>query len=134
MENLEDLVDDLVPDHIEEQVRVISSSVLKKLDKVAEVTGVSSETIMHIILVLCLVYVLVGFFKEAISVIVGTVYPMFKSLEAIEANDSLWMKIWLCYWVIFSLFCIADRIADNVCLKRIVPFYFFIKLAFLVYL
>ena len=93
-----------------------------------------TETIMYIILGLCLFYVVVGVFKELISTMVGTVYPIFKSLEAIEKNDPDEMKLWLAYWVIFSLFCIADRIADKMCLKKVIPFYFLMKLSFLIFL
>ena len=111
-----------------------SKVVLEKLDRFSEATGVSTETMMYIFLGLCLVYVLVGVFKELIAVMVGTIYPIFKSLEALENNNMDELKLWLAYWVIFSLFCILDRFADKLCIKRIIPFYFFMKLIFLIIL
>ena len=66
--------------------------------------------------------------------LVGIVYPSFKSIEALESDDIDEPKQWLTYWVCFSIFLIFDQVAGKFLLKKIVPFYFFIKLIFLIFL
>ena len=61
-------------------------------------------------------------------------YPAFKSFEALESNNLDACQLWLTYWVCFSLMLLFDRLVGSLILKKIVPFYFFIKLALLLYL
>ena len=77
---------------------------------------------------------LVGVFKSLISNIVGIVYPIIKSLEALETSDPDLLKIWLAYWVIFALFSVFDRFASKFFLTKIIPFYYFMKISLLIWL
>lgn len=87
LDKVEDLIDDLISDEMEQKAMMYSKIILQKLDKFCEATGISTETLMYIFLGICMVYVLVGVFKEIIATMVGTVYPIFKSLEALENNN-----------------------------------------------
>ena len=53
----------------------------------------------------------------------------FIALESEGADDD---KQWLTYWVCFGLFNIVDQFAGII--LQFIPFYFFLKLAFLVWL
>lgn len=63
---------------------------------------------------------------------VGFVYPAYCSIKAIESTNKDDDTQWLTYWLIFALFKIIEGFAD-VFLSRL-PLYFFMKMAFLVYL
>ena len=89
---------------------------------------------MQIFLVICLFYTLMGTFQSILTNMVGFLYPAYKSLEALESDNLGDDKHWLTYWVCFSCFMMFDQLAEKLFVKRIIPFYFFLKLAFLIYL
>mmetsp|Transcript_5297 Transcript_5297/g.5443 ORF Transcript_5297/g.5443 Transcript_5297/m.5443 type:complete len:162 (+) Transcript_5297:101-586(+) len=62
---------------------------------------------------------------------VAFAYPLYASLKCIESGDGKDDSQWLTYWLIFSLFKIFDELAAVII--PMIPFYFFIKLGFLVY-
>jgi hypothetical protein len=53
-----------------------------------------------------------------------------KALEATQRTDAA--AEWLTYWVIFSLFSVVELVGDT--LISMIPFYSFLKLAFLLWL
>lgn len=79
-----------------------------------------------------LVAVFYGHYQENISLLVGTVFPMYMSVIAIESPDKEDDKHWCTYWVVYFSFTFVENYA-NLAL-HLIPFYFFIKLAFLVWL
>ena len=80
-------------------------------------------------------FTLLGTAKGIISQSVGVVYPAYRSFLALESTDNNGDdKMWLTYWVVFAIFTIIDQLAGKLCIKRIVPFYFFLKIGFLVFL
>ena len=86
-------------------------------------------------MLLALFLTIIGTFEQVTFLAVGVVYPAFKSFEALESHDQTGDdKEWLTYWVCFAGFLVFDQIAGRILLKRIVPFYFFIKMSFLIYL
>ena len=65
--------------------------------------------------------------------IIGVVYPIIKSLEALGTDESIEDdKQWLTYWIVFSLFSFIDFSGGF--LMSLIPFYFLIKLLVLVWL
>ena len=104
------------------------------LDQIKDTTGMEGEDVLRIVFVVCLFFTLIGTFKAIITNIIGVAYPALKSLEALEGNDQLEQKKWLTYWVCFAVLLIFDRIAEKMFIKRLIPFYFFLKLALLIYL
>mmetsp|Transcript_25811 Transcript_25811/g.48599 ORF Transcript_25811/g.48599 Transcript_25811/m.48599 type:complete len:161 (-) Transcript_25811:173-655(-) len=69
---------------------------------------------------------------KLISDLVGFVYPAYASFKAIDSADPNDDTQWLTYWVVFALFSILESAASF--LVSYIPFYFFIKLSFLVWL
>jgi len=67
-----------------------------------------------------------------VSDLIGFVYPAYCSFKAIDAADAEADTQWLTYWVVFASFSIVESAAGWI--VGWVPFYFFIKLSFLVWL
>jgi receptor expression-enhancing protein 5/6 len=63
---------------------------------------------------------------------VSLVYPAYASFKAVESPDPDDDKQWLTYWVVIGCYSIADSFLDIFFFW--VPFYFVIKLAFVLYL
>ncbi|ETV75587.1 hypothetical protein H257_10003 [Aphanomyces astaci] len=79
-----------------------------------------------------LVVVLFGFGAGLLCNLVGFVYPAYESFKAIESDNSNDDTQWLTYWVVYSMFQIVEVFVDF--LLYFIPFYYAIKLGFLVWL
>ncbi|GMH73185.1 hypothetical protein TrRE_jg9765 [Triparma retinervis] len=62
----------------------------------------------------------------------GFVYPAYASFKAIDSADPNDDTQWLTYWVVFAVFSIIESAASI--LVSWIPFYFFLKLSFLIWL
>lgn len=71
-------------------------------------------------------------FEAEITAAIGILYPVYQSLKAIESDRADDDKQWLTYWAVFALFIFAELYIKIV--LTYVPFYFFIKLALLVWM
>jgi len=69
---------------------------------------------------------------KLISDLVSVVYPAYKSFKAIDSKDPIQDTQWLTYWVVFAFFSIVENVA--VFLVEYIPFYFFLKLGFFIWL
>ncbi|KAL3223702.1 hypothetical protein MRX96_049689 [Rhipicephalus microplus] len=58
-------------------------------------------------------------------------YPAYASTRAIESADRNDDTRWLTYWVVYACFSILDFFADGI--LRFFPFYWLVKVVFLVY-
>ena len=81
-----------------------------------------------------LIMTLLGQMESIISTLIGVVYPALMTLQALETTSPDDDKIWLTYWLCFSIFMILDKIIEKLYFKKIIPFYFFIKIGVLVFL
>jgi receptor expression-enhancing protein 5/6 len=79
---------------------------------------------------LLLVWLIGG--AKLISDLLGFLYPAYMSFKAIDSVDSADNIQWLTYWVVFSLFSIIESTATI--LTSFIPFYFYIKSAFFIWL
>lgn len=70
-------------------------------------------------------------FGGVISNMIGFVYPAYRSYKAIKTEGKADDTQWLTYWVVYAFFTVFDGICGAV--FSWVPFYFFIKIAFLVW-
>ena len=73
---------------------------------------------------------LVGGFKLVVD-LVGFLYPAymsFKSMDSGSKDDTQWLT----YWVVFSFFSIFESLFGF--LVALVPFYFFLKCAFIIWM
>ena len=104
---------------------------MQVIELVAEKTGKTKRQVLYYALTLGILFVVFGVGASIISNIVGVAYPAFMSFVALESEGTDDDKQWLTYWVVFGLFNIFDQIAGII--LRFIPFYYVLKLAFLVY-
>jgi len=76
--------------------------------------------------------VMLGIGQTYMTNIIGVAYPAFMSFIALESNEADDDKQWLTYWVCFGAFNIVDQFAGII--LQFIPFYYFLKVGFLVYL
>eukprot|EP00658_Telonema_sp_P-2_P048656 TRINITY_DN36_c0_g1_i4.p1 TRINITY_DN36_c0_g1~~TRINITY_DN36_c0_g1_i4.p1 ORF type:complete len:152 (+),score=59.36 TRINITY_DN36_c0_g1_i4:91-546(+) len=62
----------------------------------------------------------------------GFLSPAFSSFKALEDECALRQRFWLVYWVVYSCFCTVECFLEP--LLYFVPFYYPIKLGFLIWL
>ena len=83
-------------------------------------------------LIFGVLFVMFGIGSTYITCLLGVAYPAFKSFLALESKNSDDDKQWLTYWVMFGMFNIIDQFAGFI--LHYIPFYYFLKLGFLVWL
>jgi receptor expression-enhancing protein 5/6 len=105
---------------------------IEVLNTLSAKTGVPIKSLMQYTLVGAVVLVMLGIGQSYITNIIGVAYPAFMSFMALESEGLDDDKQWLTYWVCFGAFNIVDQFAGLI--LRIIPFYFFLKCGFLVYL
>ena len=102
------------------------------MEKVAQMTGMTPGQISRYGLIGGIVLVMLGIGNTYITCLLGVAYPCFMSFLALESEGADDDKQWLTYWVVFGLFNIVDQFAGFI--LTFIPFYFFLKLIFLVWL
>ena len=95
-------------------------------------TGMSTRSLIQYSLWSCVALVMLGVGQTYITNIIGVAYPAFMSFRALESEGQDDDKQWLTYWVCFGAFNILDQFAGII--LRFIPFYFFLKCGFLIYL
>ena len=102
------------------------------MEKITEATGLNAQQISKYGLYLGVVLVMFGIAGPYITCLLGVAYPAFMSFLALESDGADDDKQWLTYWVVFGMFNILDHFSGWI--LAFIPFYFFLKLAFLVFL
>ena len=102
------------------------------MEKVAELTGMEVGQLSRYALIGGIVLCMFGIADSYITCVLGVAYPVFMTFLALESKGTDDDKQWLTYWVVFGLFNIIDQFAGFV--LHWIPFYYFLKLCFLVYL
>jgi len=98
----------------------------------AEKTGQKEEHIKYALYGVIVLILFCGLGGSIISKLVGFFYPAFESLKALESKKGSDDKKWLTYWVVFGLITLLEHIISPV--FALVPFYFFIKMIFYIWL
>ena len=107
-------------------------------DKVPQLVDLSKKAnlptgvLLAAVLVVGSILVLVLFGGTILSVIFTVLYPSIQSIKAIESEGENDDKEWLTYWTIFGLFHLVDEFGGFA--LSFIPFYFYIRIAFFVFL
>ena len=102
------------------------------MEKVFDLLNKQGVFLSKYLLIFGIVAVVLGIGQTYITVALGVAYPAFMSFLALESEGTDDDKQWLTYWVIFGLFNIIDQWSGFI--LTLSPFYFVIKLVFLVLL
>lgn len=106
---------------------------IKFFKDVADKIGIKAGQLGLGIIAFLSLFILFEYGTYWISFAVGFLYPAymtFKTVESIEHDKD--DKLWLCYWVVFSMMNVFDRFLNGI--LAIIPFYSFLKIAFIVWL
>jgi receptor expression-enhancing protein 5/6 len=104
---------------------------MQVINLVSEKSGLPKKKVLYYALGLMVAFVVFGIGASIITNIVGVAYPAFMSFVALESEGADDDKMWLTYWVVFGSFNIFDQIVGVI--LRFIPFYYVLKLAFLIY-
>ena len=121
----------------------------KELKFLYEKTGIYPVFFLYILLI-CLIFIFIGFFDRILTIIIATAYPLYISYKTLQnhindnSNDNEEneenenedenindMIQWLSYWVVYSFFINIESIFKRILIY--IPFYFFIKVIFLLF-
>eukprot|EP00558_Chaetoceros_sp_UNC1202_P010056 CAMPEP_0197240808 /NCGR_PEP_ID=MMETSP1429-20130617/7006_1 /TAXON_ID=49237 /ORGANISM="Chaetoceros sp., Strain UNC1202" /LENGTH=168 /DNA_ID=CAMNT_0042700521 /DNA_START=101 /DNA_END=607 /DNA_ORIENTATION=- len=103
-----------------------------KLKDIETQTGYSKVYffISGVSMISAIIYGLGG--AKLVTDLVSFVYPAYMSFKAIDSSNTTDHTQWLTYWVVFSFMSIIESVAGF--LTEFIPFYFFIKVAFFIWL
>ena len=102
------------------------------MEKVLELLNNQGAFFSKYALLIGVAAVFLGIGQTYITVALGVAYPAYMSFLALETEETEDDTQWLTYWVCFGLFNIIDQWIGFI--LHFIPFYFVIKLCFLVYL
>lgn len=102
------------------------------LDTISSMTGLSVPQITRYSMYAAVAAVMLGIGSSYITCAIGVAYPCFMSFIALESEGGDDDKQWLTYWVVFGLLNIVDQWSGFI--LAFIPFYFFLKLCFLIFL
>ena len=112
------------------QIKFSIADKWKEINKsIKDKTGIDGIFVI-IFLSLCVLLVYLGIFESLITSLVGTLYPGFSTIKAIQKNKD--KKEWLTYWIIFGSFLIFDMFSTIII--KVVPYYFVLKIIFLIWM
>ena len=101
------------------------------LEKIKEKTGFNPYVLIGSV-VASIVLVFLGHSEKIITTTVGIVYPAYMSLKAIDTKEEDDDKQWCTYWVVFFMFILFELYFSYI--LHLIPFYFLLKLIFLIWL
>ena len=93
---------------ITEKAQHLTNQITNLFSLISEQLGLPSEQLLQICLVICLILALIGTFEQLIVNLVGILYPVFKSVQALENDNIEESNQWLTYWICFACFLIFD--------------------------
>ena len=101
--------------------------------KVQKWTGMPASLQAFIFLNVLVWKAVTGELAKEIALLVGTLYPFFKSLHALQTDTDVEDdKTWLTYWMVFGCFTVADMHVGWI--LTVIPFYYTLKLLFFIWL
>ena len=104
----------------------------KYVTLISEKTGQSEKIVKNVLIGIVAFILVLGFGACLTANLVGVFFPAFQSFKALQSENADDSKRWLTYWIVFSGFSIGDHFTSFI--LSWIPFYFLLKLVFLVYL
>ena len=102
------------------------------MESIQKMTGMDSRALSKAGLVMGILFVVFGVGASYVTCLLGVAYPVFMTFLALESDTEGDDKQWLTYWVVFGCCNILDQYASII--LHFIPFYFFIKMSFLIWL
>mmetsp|Transcript_13753 Transcript_13753/g.25910 ORF Transcript_13753/g.25910 Transcript_13753/m.25910 type:complete len:172 (-) Transcript_13753:264-779(-) len=104
----------------------------EKLKAIEKQTGYSKVYffLLGFTVISSIIYGLGG--SKLVTDLVSFIYPAYMSFKAIDSSNAAEHTQWLTYWVVFSFMTIVENICGFI--TDFIPFYFFIKVAFFIWL
>ena len=107
--------------------------VIPGLRKIQEITSIPASVTAGVILILLVVLALKEDHLEEITLIIGSIYPCLKSIEALQTDTYVEDdKMWLTYWMCFGILTLLDENVESI--LEVLPFYHTFKLFALIWL
>ena len=91
-----------------------------------------SQNIIIITYFFILFFIYLGIFQNFFSNLIGIFYPLICSIKSLDTDRTEEDKIWLTYWLVFSLYLILEIILGY--FLRLLPYYYFFKTGLFFYL
>lgn len=110
---------------------VDNSQIQKQFTIIEKKTGRNPKLVVGI-LVASIILSAIGNFGRYVTCVVGITLPAYWSIKAIESPEVDDDKQWLTYWAVYAVFTFIDLFAGFI--MKFLPFYFFGKLIFLIWL
>src|SRR5947208_978565 len=110
----------------EKKLLSLKDKYFENIRLIEEKTGLPGNLVVGV-LIGSIVFVYIGILEKLITNIIGTFYPAYWSMKAIESQNCEEDKQWLTYWVVFAIFTIFDIVTLGFVIK-LIPFYFFFKI------
>ena len=101
------------------------------LNEIEKKTKVKKNYIAYGVVALLTLWLMFGYGAQLLCNAIGFAYPAYCSIKAIESATKSDDVQWLMYWVVFSVFSIAEFFTDL--LVGWVPFYWLSKCLFLIW-
>lgn len=103
----------------------------KEIKMIYKKTGIKPVYFFWILIV-CLIFILLGYFESTLTYLIATLYPLYISIKTLQNGDREDIKQWLTYWIVYALFINIESVFGF--LLQYIMFYSFIKIIFLLIL
>ena len=108
-------------------------SVLPFVGKIQAWTGIPASLSAFVFLSYLIFQAVTGGLANEIGILVGTIYPALKSIQALQTDTDVEDdKTWLTYWMCYGALTVADMHVGWI--LQIIPFYYTLKLFFMIWL
>ena len=101
--------------------------------KIRKITGIPEALSTLLIIIYIIWQAWNGVYAELFAILVGTIYPAFKSVQALQTDTSIDDdRAWLTYWIVYGTVVVADVYVHII--LQYIPAYYFVKLCFFLWL